>query len=226
MEEMTLEKIEKQKPKLTRMLIKGGALSGKTTLAAKFGRNPLFISTDGNAKRQGYLTINFVFPNNPKQMLSQFKKALDMAVKAKEETQWDTLVIDLVEDFDENMQLMLRDKLTSKNALQGWGEITAFYNDLQAILKVYLPDNLIVFLSREVEEYKKDIRTQEDKFVGYTSALRRTLQNKLLKDPDAIIRCESIDGKIYQNIESCRFDSLKDSINKVIAMPIKEEVVE
>ena len=214
---MIIQSYGQRSPSLKRILITGGGNAGKTTLATKFSNNPervLFISTDGNALRQGYMALNFEFPEKADDMLSQFKKAIDLAYNHRDS--FDTLVIDLIEDFDERLQTLLIDKLSNfKTALQGWGEINKFYKYAHAHLMQKFEDKTIILLSRDEEEYDKD-----GEISGYKPALRKKLKNIILKDQDVEIRCYFEKGKRKFHIENLRFEEMSKKINEIIDKPV------
>ena len=206
-------------PKLNRILISGGGGSGKTTLAAKFATSPdraLFISTDGNASRQGYRAIDFEFPNNAEQIISNFIQALNLA--EQDSKNWDVLVIDLIEDFDERAQTLLRSDIGSRQAMRAWGKINALYKDMQSLMMSKFRDKTIVLLSRDIEEV--DQKTGE--ITGYKPALRKALKNLVLKDQDVEIRSYFDKNNNRQfDISNLRYEEMKSSLQKIINKPLE-----
>lgn len=206
-------------PKLNRILISGGGGSGKTTLAAKFASRPeraLFISTDGNANRQGYRAIDFEFPKTADQIISNFIQALNIA--EQDAQNWDVLVIDLIEDFDERAQTLLRNDIGSRQAMRAWGKINALYKDMQSLMMSKFRDKTIVLLSRDVEEV--DQKTGE--VIGYKPALRKALKNLVLKDQDVEIRAYFDKNNNRQfDISHLRYEEMKGSLQQIINKPVE-----
>jgi len=211
---MVIQQYGNRQPRLARILITGGGNSGKTTLASKFASSPdrvMFISTDGNALRQGYKAIEFVFPSDPSQMLPQFKKALELA--ATDKANFDVIVWDLVEDIDERLQVLLQSKIENyKTTLAAWGDIHKFFRAAHAYLMAMFRDKTIVLLSRDVEEYNKN-----GDLIGYIPALRKKLKNIILKDQCAEIRCYIDKGVRKFSIDNLRFDEMKSEIERIVA---------
>lgn len=207
-------------PKLNRVLISGGGLSGKTTLAAKFASSPdraLFISTDGNAYKQGYQAIDFEFPQKAEQIIANFTQALNMAEQGTQS--WDVLVIDLIEDFDERAQTLLRSELDNfKTTMKAWGKINALYKDMQSIMMSKFRDKTIILLSRDVEE----IDQKSGEITGYKPALRKTLKNIVLKDQDVEIRSYFDRNNRRQfDISNLRYDEMRSTLQQIINKPVE-----
>ncbi len=206
-------------PKLNRILISGGGGSGKTTLAAKFASVPeraLFISTDGNANRQGYRAIDFEFPTNAEQIITNFIQALNIA--EQDSANWDVLVIDLIEDFDERDQTLLRKEIGSRQAMRAWGKINALYKDMQSLLMSKFRDKTIVLLSRDVEE----IDQKSGEITGYKPALRKALKNLVLKDQDVEIRAYfDKDNRRRFDISNLRYDEMRPTLQQIINKPVE-----
>ena len=207
-------------PKLTRVLISGGGLSGKTTLAAKFASSndrALFISTDGNAYKQGYQAIDFEFPQKAEQIITNFTQALNMAEQNAES--WDVLVIDLIEDFDERAQTLLRGELNNfKSTMKAWGKINSLYKDMQSLMMSKFHDKTIVLLSRDVEE----IDQKSGEVIGYKPALRKSLKNIILKDQDVEIRAYfDRSGNRQFDISNLRYEEMKGMLQQIISKPFE-----
>lgn len=206
-------------PKLTRVLISGGGLSGKTTLAAKFASSSdraLFISTDGNAYKQGYQAIDFEFPQKAEQIITNFTQALNMAEQSTES--WDVLVVDLIEDFDERAQTLLSGELNNfKSTMKAWGKINSLYKDMQSLMMSKFHDKTIVLLSRDVEE----IDQKSGDIIGYKPALRKSLKNIILKDQDVEIRAYfDRSGKRQFDISNLRYEEMKGMLQQIISKPV------
>ena len=215
---MVIQQYGNRKPQLKRVLITGGGNSGKTTLASKFATSPdriMFISTDGNAPRQGYKAIEFEYPDKAENMLNQFKKALDLAYT--DLSNFDVIVWDLTEDADEKMQVLLRDEFNNmKTMLRAWGKINMFYKFAHTYMMSKFNDKVIVLLSRDVEEYDK-----QGEIKGYIPALRKVLKNIVLKDQDAEVRCYFEKGQRKFAIENLRFEEMRSELQNIInAKPI------
>lgn len=207
-------------PKLTRVFISGGGLSGKTTLAAKFASSSdraLFISTDGNAYKQGYQAIDFEFPQKAEQIITNFTQALNMAEQSSES--WDVLVIDLIEDFDERAQTLLRGELNNfKSTMKAWGKINSLYKDMQSLMMSKFHDKTIVLLSRDVEE----IDQKSGEVIGYKPALRKSLKNIILKDQDVEIRAYfDRSGNRQFDISNLRYEEMKGMLQQIISKPFE-----
>lgn len=61
-------------------------------------------------------------------------------------------MIDLIEDFDERAQTLLRSDIGSRQAMRAWGKINALYKDMQSLMMSKFRDKTIVLLSRDIEE--------------------------------------------------------------------------
>lgn len=217
---MKIKPAGNRSPKLNRVLISGSGNSGKTTLAAKFASSPdraLFISTDGNANRQGYKAIDFEFPNHAEQIITNFTQALNIA--EQDSANWDALVIDLIEDFDERAQTLLRSEFSNqKSSPRAWGKINSLYKDMQSLMMSKFREKTIVLLSRDVEEFDK--KTGE--IIGYTPALRRAMKNLILKDQDVEMRAYfDKNNKRQFEILSLRYDEMRPTLKQIINKPIE-----
>lgn len=217
---MQIKPAGNRSPKLNRVLISGSGNSGKTTLAAKFASSPdraLFISTDGNANRQGYKAIDFEFPNRAEQIITNFTQALNIA--EQDSANWDALVIDLIEDFDERAQTLLRSEFSNqKSSQRAWGKINSLYKDMQSLMMSKFREKTIVLLSRDVEEFDK--KTGE--IIGYTPALRRAMKNLILKDQDVEMRAYfDKNNKRQFEILSLRYDEMRPTLKQIINKPIE-----
>lgn len=217
---MQIKPAGNRSPKLNRVLISGSGNSGKTTLAAKFASSPdraLFISTDGNANRQGYKAIDFEFPNHAEQIITNFTQALNIA--EQDSANWDALVIDLIEDFDERAQTLLRSEFSNqKSSQRAWGKINSLYKDMQSLMMSKFREKTIVLLSRDVEEFDK--KTGE--IIGYTPALRRAMKNLILKDQDVEMRAYfDKNNKRQFEILSLRYDEMRPALKQIINKPIE-----
>lgn len=219
-------------PKLNRVLITGGMLSGKTTLAAKFATDPrrvVFVSTDGNALGQGYRGIQFEFPQQAVGMKRNLIEVID--ILRKYEDSFDVIVFDLIEDFDESMQSLLSEELDNfKTSLKAWGKITGLYRDLQSLLRTNFQNKTVILVSREEKQEVKNGRGEVVK-TTYEAVLRDTLKNRILKDVDADIRVYiDDDGNRRTEISSLRYPETEEElwgyINKPIVEPKAEPTLE
>jgi len=220
---MQLNQFGNRTANLNRILITGGGLSGKTTLASKFVSSPdkiLFLSTDGNANSQGYYSIDFEFPEMASNMRSQWDKMITLVAKHK--AQFEAIALDLVEDYDEHLQSLLYDELNDMKKQEGaWGAINKFYKYMNMTLKRHCLDKRLIFLSRDEEEYytqsipSKGIKRGDIK--SYVPALRKKMRNILLKDHAAELRCY-VDGKQRRvDIEFIRYEEKRGEIERIIA---------
>lgn len=219
---MQMQEYGHRTPKMTRILITGGMLSGKTTLAAKFSDNPervVFVSTDGNALSQGYRGIRFEFPNSADQMMSKITECMNL-LRANQNS-FDVIVWDLIEDIDEVSQTLLRPELENpKKSLKAWGKISGMYKDLQTLLRSNFEDKTVILLSRE---NRNDIKNKWGDVVKteYTAVLRDTLKNQVLKDVDASVRVFIDDqGQHKAEVESYRFPEVAQQIGQIVNKPL------
>lgn len=225
---MSIQQYGIRTPKLNRVLISGGMLTGKTTLAAKFADDPsrvIFVSTDGNALGQGYRGIQFEFPREAPGMKKNLLEVIEL-LEANANS-FDVIVFDLIEDFDENMQTLLSADLDNqKTSLKAWGKITGLYRDLQSLLRNNFQDKTVILISREEAEVETD-RWNKVVKTTYKAVLRDTLKNRILKDVDADIRV-FIDDKGYRQTEvkSLRYPETAEELFGYINKPVVEPKVE
>ena len=224
---MHLHPFGERSARLDRVLITGGALAGKTTLASKFVSSPdkiLYLSSDGNAASQGYYAITFDFPRDAKEMKPRFNQMLEIAKKHK--NQFEAIALDLIEDYDERMQALLGGELTNpKTTLRAWGSVNIFYKHMHDVLTDAFGDKTLIFLSRDTEEYyEKDIPSKNIKkgdLKGYMPALRKKMKNIVLKDHAAELRCYVENGQRKVDIEFLRFEEKRAEIQNIInAKPV------
>jgi len=127
-------------------------------------------------------------------------------------------VIDLIEDFDERAQTLLRSDIGSRQAMRAWGKINALYKDMQSLMMSKFRDKTIVLLSRDIEEV--DQKTGE--ITGYKPALRKALKNLVLKDQDVEIRSYfDKNNKRQFDISNLRYEEMKSSLQKIINKPLE-----
>ena len=127
-------------------------------------------------------------------------------------------MIDLIEDFDERAQTLLRSDIGSRQAMRAWGKINALYKDMQSLMMSKFRDKTIVLLSRDIEEV--DQKTGE--ITGYKPALRKALKNLVLKDQDVEIRSYFDKNNNRQfDISNLRYEEMKSSLQKIINKPLE-----
>lgn len=211
-----------RRPSYRRMLFSGAACSGKTTTSAeKFGR-PFFISTDGNAKEQGYRGIKFDFKRceSHKDILTQFIYCLDIAERIR--NTFDVLSFDLIDEYDRQAQSMLRDELENyKLSRMAWGKIKALYCDMHVHIEHRFEDKDVHFLTREEPIYKPDPKNKGEKIlIGYKPNLRDTLKDAILKDQAFEIRCVHEHGKREYIITSTRWPEKQQELLRLLHAPI------
>lgn len=162
----------KPKPTFNRIYIYGGALSGKTTLVGKLLKKTIFVSTDGNAKRQGYQAINFNPNYKTKAGAEQERPELTahneliriFKILKKNEAKFDGIAFDLIEGIDNELQVQIdnAETMNKDDRANKWGPIKSFYMNLYSLINRLFPDKVVFFLSRETtwedEKTKKQMR--------------------------------------------------------------------
>lgn len=185
---MNLPSTERRKPGLTKkrtILIYGKPFSGKSTLADG-APVPLFLNTDGNAQ---YLTAPFVqIKDEIKQegrMIKRtfaweiFKSCIDEL--EKNENDFKTIVVDLLEDTYEHCRLYMYNKLgishESEDGFRAWDLVrTEYLSNIRRLMN--LPYENIILLSHE--DASKDITKKGgDKITAIRPALNEKCANKI-----------------------------------------------
>jgi len=155
----TIPKNERRKavaPKRRTMWIYGAPFSGKTTFADN-APNPLMLNTDGNAE---YVTAPYVSIQDEIKVngrITQRTMAWQVAKDIIDELEkggngYQTIVIDLVNDFYEMCRLFMYDKLgithESDDSYRAWDKVrTEYLSTMRRIL--HLPYENIILLSHE-----------------------------------------------------------------------------
>lgn len=212
-----------QAPTCRVIMFQGESQSGKTTTVAKLCKRTVFVSTDGNAQKQGYRALNFqLLPKQSpeespaEQVWRSLVRILQPLYKNKDK--FDGIAFDLIEHFDNLMQAMYTGVETgevSRIRIQDWGEIRTVYQNLNYYLDKYFGDKVIFFLSRQVEEEVTDSNMKKKTIV--VPAIRKKLSNV-------------IDGSVSMNLTIDRDHTLefyKDyRYDGVPTNPVEAEVLE
>jgi len=166
------------------IMFHGGRGTGKTVTTASLCKRTIFISSDGNAKKQGFRAIDFeLLPNvnnwSPaERMWRSMARILNYLLKNRDK--FDAIAFDLIEYYDNTMQSLytgIENSSIGRLNIQDWGEIKSFYDNLNYYLNQYFDDKVIFFLSRQVEEETTDKSFKKQ--TKLTSALRKKLSNIL-----------------------------------------------
>lgn len=169
------------------IMFQGQAQSGKTTTVAKLCKRIVFISTDGNAKKQGHRALDFVLlpptsseESPAEQVWRSLARLLGYLYKNRDK--FDAIAFDLIEYYDNLLQSKysgVDEGLVGRIRIQDWGDIRTVYQNLNYYLDKYFGDKVIFFLSRQVEEEVPD-KTSKNSMAKKTiiaPAIRKKLSN-------------------------------------------------
>lgn len=172
-----------QAPTCRVIMFQGEAQSGKTYTTAMLCKRTVFISTDGNAQKQGYRALNFKLlqkqstdESPAQQVWRSIVRILQPLYKNKDK--FDGIAFDLIEHFDNLMQAMytgVENGEVDRITIQDWGEIRTVYQNLNYYLDKYFDDKVIFFLSRQVEEEVTDAKMKKKTVI--VPAIRKKLSN-------------------------------------------------
>ena len=169
--------------------IYGAPLSGKTTVAATFPK-PLIISTDGNVKHVDpsipavrlSSTMNQLTPSGKKMPISGWEYFLGIIKELSLSNQYETIVVDLVEDMYELCRTHWNDAMGiihESETKQGMGSKTIKTSFFQALSDLQNLSQNVVLISHakndswgKVEVVRTNIAESiENKIRGYTDGL-------------------------------------------------------
>ncbi len=172
----------------------GAPFSGKTFFANKFP-NPLMINTDGNIKfvDAPYIPIKdtvTVEGRITKRTLAWETFKAVIAELEKKENDFDTLIVDLLEDTYEHCRLYMYDQMNitheSDDSFRAWDKVTVeFLSTIRRL--VNLDYSNIILISHE--DTSKDItRKGGDKITAIKPNLREKVANKIAGMVDIVAR--------------------------------------
>lgn len=172
----------------------GAPFSGKTFFANKFP-NPLMINTDGNIKfvDAPYIPIKdtvTVEGRITKRTLAWETFKAVIAELEKKENDFDTLIVDLLEDTYEHCRLYMYDQMNitheSDDSFRAWDKVTVeFLSTIRRL--VNLDYSNIILISHE--DASKDItRKGGDKITAIKPNLREKVANKIAGMVDIVAR--------------------------------------
>lgn len=210
--EMKIRKAKVPTEKMSKIIIYGGAMSGKTTLAAKIAGNDeniTFLSTDGNAYRQGYIAgeVEYIGILETAQDIADTIKSLIGKVEY--------IAFDLIEGIEDAMRASfiktnLKDNKGAQISPNQWGKIGAFYVLLSEVLTNYQDKFTYIFISRENERFTKDGKTS----LGMEPALRDLPAKEIMPDVDLKIHATNWGGDIEYEIIAKR--NVPEQLIKII----------
>lgn len=208
---MILPKNERRKPESvtkTRLWIYGAPFSGKTTLADKFPE-PLMLNTDGNAEcvTAPYIRLKDVVEvngriTNTTLAWEVFKDTI--AELAKNQNDFKTIVVDLVEDMYESCRLYMYKQMgithESDDSFRAWDKVrTEFLSTMRELMNLDYEN--IILISHE--DTSKDITKRSgDKITSIRPNIAEKIANKLAGMVQLVIRCVVIDGKYLLSFKS------------------------
>lgn len=208
---MILPKNERRKPESvtkTRLWIYGAPFSGKTTLADKFPE-PLMLNTDGNAEcvTAPYIRLKDVVEvngriTNTTLAWEVFKDTI--AELAKNQNDFRTIVVDLVEDMYESCRLYMYKQMgithESDDSFRAWDKVrTEFLSTMRELMNLDYEN--IILISHE--DTSKDITKRSgDKITSIRPNIAEKIANKLAGMVQLVIRCVVIDGKYLLSFKS------------------------
>lgn len=145
------------------IVFQGKAKSGKTTTTSMLSKRTVFISTDGNAGKQGYRALDFqLLPAKPdEEPAERVWRSLTRLLKAlyKNKDKFDSIAFDLIDYYDVLLTKLYSSGDTSgfdisfeRVQIQDWGQIGAFYRNLAVLVDEMFGDKVIFYLSRVVEQ--------------------------------------------------------------------------
>lgn len=200
---MLLPSTERRRPESvnrTRLWIYGAPFSGKTTIADKFP-NPLMLNTDGNVK---YVTAPYIAMKDVVEVDGRITKTTlawevfkdTVAELAKNQNEFKTIIVDLVEDLYESCRLYMYKQMgithESDDSFKAWDKVrTEFLSTIRELMN--LDYSNIILISHE--DTSKDITKRSgDKISSVRPNIQEKIANKLAGMVDAVIRCVVIDG--------------------------------
>jgi phage nucleotide-binding protein len=173
-----------------KLWIYGGAFSGKTTFMDK-APNPLNLNTDGNVQfvTMPYLPIKDTYEGRQKVLAWQvFKNTIDELEKKNND--FDTIIVDLLEDTYESCRLYMYDQLgikhESDDSFRAWDKVrTEFLSTIRRLMNLDYEN--IVLISHE--DMSKDITKKGgDKITAIRPNLQEKIANKIAGMVDIVAR--------------------------------------
>lgn len=224
------KKREIGKPTKMKIWMYGAPMCGKTYLAAKFP-DVLIVSTDGNVefcdapyiivkdevKVEGRLTKTTMAYENFKAIIDELEK---------NNNDFKTIVIDLVEDVYESCRLYKYKELgithESDDSFKAWDKIrTEFLSTMRRVSNL---DYNIIWISHE--DLSKDITSRDGKVTAIQPNIQPKIANKLAGMMDMVVRCTFERGKreIHIKNDSVTFGGVRipGKIPDVIPMEYTE----
>lgn len=200
---MLLPSTERRKPESvnrTRLWIYGAPFSGKTTIADKFP-NPLMLNTDGNVR---YVTAPYVAMKDIVEVEGRITKTTlawevfkdTLAELAKKQNDFQTIIVDLVEDLYESCRLYMYKQMgithESDDSFKAWDKVrTEFLSTMRELMNLDYKN--IILISHE--DTSKDITKRTgDKISSVKPNIQDKIANKLAGMVDIVIRAVVIDG--------------------------------
>ena len=184
-----------------RIWIYGSPFSGKTTIADKFP-NPLMLNTDGNIRNvtAPYIAMKDVVNVEGRITTTTlaweiFKETI--AELQKKQNNFDTIVIDLVEDLYESCRLYMYKQMgithESDDSFRAWDKVrTEFLSTMREVMNLDYKN--IILISHE--DTTKDITKRTgDKISSVRPNIQEKIANKLAGMVDIVIRAVVIDGQ-------------------------------
>lgn len=213
--EMKIKKRQGNVEKMNKIVIYGGALTGKTTLAGKIGKDKddiLVFSTDGNAARQDFITADLAYTGT----LETNKEIASVLNSVIGRVHY--VVFDLIEGIEDEMQRKFRESnlksgKAAKLTYDQWDEISALYGGLYTVLMAFQEHFTYIFISREREEYGKN-KKGEEIILGKVPALRDNPSKIIIPDVDLKIYASSWGGDVEYEIIGKR--NIPESLIKII----------
>lgn len=197
-------------PKINKRVIwlYGSPFSGKTTLASK-APNPFFLSTDGNAQYTGkpYRRIEDVIEK--KGRLTDvtfaweiFKGYIDLLSTTS--NNYETIVIDLLNDTYEMCRLYMYDKLgithESDDSFKAWDKVrTEYLSEMRKV--VSLPYKNIIFLSHE-DDTKNFTSKSGEKYTSIKPKMQDKVADSIAGMTAFVGRCYNDNGEYKISISS------------------------
>lgn len=195
------EKVEIEGATLKKMMIYGAPFSGKTFLAATFPK-ALILNTDGNTK---FVDVPRLYIKDTVELMGRIEKktcawenfkGVISSLEAGEGKDFETIVLDLIEDYYEFCRLYVFQKLNitheSDNSFKAWDMVrNEFLNAIKRIIA--LPFNVII-LSQE--DSTRDIFSKDGaKITTVTPAINEKMAKKLSGMVDIVLRLTNEGGK-------------------------------
>lgn len=200
-EQMQIKKRQGNVDKMNKIVIYGGALTGKTTLAGKIGKDKddiLVFSTDGNAARQDFITADLEY----KSVIGTNKEIATVLNSVIDRVHY--IVFDLIEGIEDDMQRQFRANnlkagKPAKLTYDQWDEISAFYGGLYTVLMQFQDHFTYIFISRERDEYGKN-KKGEEIILGKVPALRDNPSKIIIPDVDLKVYASNWGGDVEYEI--------------------------